>query len=128
MVNLYTLSEIHASRTIEYVRRMGWVRTMAAKRKPKAGAGGKKRRRRRMKLTLRSRSIKKDENYSERAGWSQVKSTQDDAPTGPTAPEVIRHQCTMCGAMNQIPKPKRDRYKIECANPDCGNVDQVGIV
>ena len=128
MANQYTLSEIHAPRTIEYVRRMGWVRTMAAKRNPKTGAGGKKRRRRKMKLTLRSRSIKKDESHGDRVGWSQIDSPQAEVPTGPIAPEVIRHQCTMCGAMNQIPKPKRDRYKIECANPDCGNVDKVGII
>jgi hypothetical protein len=34
----------------------------------------------------------------------------------------------MCGAMNQIPKPKRQRYKVECANPDCGHVDELGVV
>ena len=113
---------------IEYVGRMGGVRPMAKKRNPKTGAGGKKRRRRKLKLTLRSRTIKKNESYIDKVGWSQAGATGDDTSTGPVAPEVIRHQCTMCGAMNQIPKPKRDRYKIECANTDCGNVDQVGII
>jgi len=96
-------------------------------RKAAAPGGGKKRKRRKMRLTLKSRSLKKDQGYTDRVGWSQVAS---DSPkdTGPVEPQVIRHQCTMCGAMNQIPKPKRSRYKVECANPDCGHVDEAGVV
>jgi len=30
--------------------------------------------------------------------------------------------------MNQIPKPKRARYKVECANPDCGHGDELGAL
>ncbi len=96
-------------------------------RKAAAPGGGKKRKRRKMRLTLKSRSLKKDQGYTDRVGWSQV---ANDSPkdSGPVEPQVIRHQCTMCGAMNQIPKPKRSRYKVQCANPDCGHVDEAGIV
>tara|TARA_A100001037_G_scaffold138706_1_gene125581 strand:+ start:1720 stop:2016 length:297 start_codon:yes stop_codon:yes gene_type:complete len=96
-------------------------------RKAAAPGGGKKRKRRKMRLTLKSRGLKKDQGYADKVGWSQV---SNDGPkdTGPVEPQVIRHQCTMCGAMNQIPKPKRSRYKVECANPDCGHVDEAGVV
>ena len=95
--------------------------------KKAAPSGGKKRRRRKLKLTLKSRTIKKGESYSAGVGWSQATGDTGGA-TGPVEPQVIRHQCTMCGAMNQIPKPKRALYKVECANPDCGNVDEQGVV
>ena len=95
--------------------------------KKPAPAGGKKRRRRKLKLTLKSRGIKKEGGYKDSVGWSKAGS-DDPANLGPTEPQVIRHQCTMCGAMNQIPKPKRQRYKVECANPDCGHVDELGVM
>jgi hypothetical protein len=95
--------------------------------KKAAPSGGKKRRRRKLKLTLKSRTIKKGESYSDGVGWSQA-SGDTGGTTTPVGPQVIRHQCTMCGAMNQIPKPKRALYKVECANPDCGNVDEQGVV
>ncbi|MEE2758693.1 MAG: hypothetical protein VYA86_01800 [Candidatus Thermoplasmatota archaeon] len=91
------------------------------------GGGKKKRRRRKMRLTLKSRGLKKDQGYTDKVGWSQV-SNDTPANTGPVEPQVIRHQCSMCGAMNQIPKPKRSRYKVECANPDCGHVDEAGVL
>ena len=96
-------------------------------RKAAAPGGGKKRKRRKMRLTLKSRGLKKDQGYADKVGWSQV-SNDGTKDTGPVEPQVIRHQCTMCGAMNQIPKPKRSRYKVECANPDCGHVDEAGVV
>jgi hypothetical protein len=95
--------------------------------KKAAPSGGKKRRRRKLKLTLKSRTIKKGESYSDGVGWSQA-TGDTGGTTGPVEPQVIRHQCTMCGAMNQIPKPKRALYKVECANPDCGNVDELGVM
>ena len=94
-------------------------------RKPTSGGGKKRKKKRKMKLTLKSRTLKKDAGYADRVGWSQAASP-GLADNKPAAPEVLRHQCTMCGAMNQIPKPKRARYKIECANPDCGYVDEMG--
>ena len=96
-------------------------------RKAAAPGGGKKRKRRKMRLTLKSRGLKKEQGYTDKVGWSQV-SNDTAKDTGPVEPQVIRHQCTMCGAMNQIPKPKRSRYKVECANPDCGHVDEAGVV
>ncbi len=42
-------------------------------------------------------------------------------------PETTTHQCTMCGARMEIPAPKRDRYKVICAHPDCGHVDVIGL-
>ena len=91
------------------------------------GGGKKKRRRRKMKLTLKSRGLKKEQGYTDKVGWSTA--TQNMAQdTGPVEPQVVRHQCTQCGAMNQIPKPKRARYKVECANPDCGHVDELGAL
>ena len=91
------------------------------------GGGKKKRRRRKMRLTLKSRGLKKDPGYTDKVGWSTAK---QDTPqdTGPVEPQVIRHQCTMCGAMNQIPKPKRARYKVECSNPHCAHVDELGAL
>ena len=96
-------------------------------RKAAAPGGGKKRKRRKMRLTLKSRSLKKDQGYTDSVGWSQVAS---DSPkdTGPVEPQTIRHQCTFCGAVLQIPKPKRSKYKVECAPPDCYHIDEVGAL
>ena len=96
-------------------------------RKAATPGGGKKRKRRKMRLTLKSRSLKKDQGYTDRVGWSQVAS---DSPkdTGPVEPQTIRHQCTFCGAVLQIPKPKRSKYKVECAHPDCDHIDEVGAL
>tara|TARA_B100000609_G_scaffold65339_1_gene51517 strand:+ start:256 stop:552 length:297 start_codon:yes stop_codon:yes gene_type:complete len=96
-------------------------------RKGAAPGGGKKRKRRKMRLTLKSRGLKKDQGYADKVGWSQV---SNDAPknTGPVEPQTIRHQCTFCGAVLQIPKPKRSKYKVECAHPDCDHIDEVGAL
>ena len=96
-------------------------------RKAAAPGGGKKRKRRKMRLTLKSRGLKKDQGYADKVGWSQV---SNDAPkdSTPVGPQTIRHQCTFCGAVLQIPKPKRSRYKVECAHPDCDHVDEVGAL
>ncbi|MEE2759108.1 MAG: hypothetical protein VYA86_03920 [Candidatus Thermoplasmatota archaeon] len=98
-------------------------------RKAAGPGGGKKKRRRRkkLKLTLRSRSLKKTDEYTDRVGWSQAESNQP-AATAPVEPQFVRHQCSQCGAMNQIPKPKRGQYKVECAHPECDNVDEVGKI
>ena len=60
------------------------------------GRGGK--RRRKIKLSLRSRSLKKEQSHMDSIGWSKIQEdrTQD---TGPIEPAVIQHQCTYCGAM-----------------------------
>ena len=80
-----------------------------------------------MKLTLKSRGLKKEQGYSDKIGWSTA-SESAAQDTGPVEPQVIRHQCSFCGAILQIPKPKRARYKVECAHPDCDHVDEVGAI
>jgi len=96
---------------------------------PSTPGGGKKKRRRRkkLKLTLRSRTIKKKDEYTDKVGWSQ-ESTTEQSTNAPAQPQFIRHQCSQCGAMNQIPKPKRSQYKVECAHPECDNTDEVGSI
>ncbi|MEE3114097.1 MAG: hypothetical protein VX303_04135, partial [Candidatus Thermoplasmatota archaeon] len=42
-------------------------------------------------------------------------------------PETMIHQCSMCGVRMMIPTPKRDRYKVICAYPECGHEDMIGI-
>ena len=95
-----------------------------AKKAPAAGGKKKKKRRRKMKLSLRSRTVKGDE-YENSVGWSQIKEETVDA--GTAKPEAIEHQCTMCGSMNRIPKPKRDKYTVKCAYSECGHEDEMGI-
>ena len=96
-------------------------------RKAAAPGGGKKRKRRKMRLTLKSRGLKKEQGYTDKVGWSQV-SNDTAKDTGPVEPQTIRHQCTFCGAGLQIPKPKRSKYKVECAHPDCDHIDEVGAL
>jgi hypothetical protein len=101
---------------------------MARKPTEKKAGGQKRRRRRKMKLTLRSRKLKGGQSYSEKVGWStqgagRVLTGQSDAE------EVteVEHQCTLCGSMNKIPRPKTDKYKVLCAHPECGHEDEVGF-
>ena len=96
-------------------------------RKAAAPGGGKKRKRRKMRQTLKSRGLKKEQGYTDKVGWSQV-SNDTAKVTGPVEPQTIRHQCTFCGAVLQIPKPKRSKYKVECAHPDCDHIDEVGAL
>ena len=37
-------------------------------------------------------------------------------------PEKIKHQCTMCGSMMMVKKPKKHRYTITC--PNCEHEEQ----
>ena len=114
---LFQLNEV-----IEYITPP--QRHMAADKgtKKSRGKGGK--RRRKIKLSLRSRSLKKEQSHVDSIGWSKVQEQRSE-DTGPKEPEVIQHQCSYCGAMNRIPKPKRAKYQVECANPDCGHVDSI---
>ena len=97
-------------------------------RKRPAAGGKRKRRKRKMKLTLRSRGIKKKDEYRDSLGWTTTGTSQAAAEAEvDDLPEVVTHQCSMCGAMNKIPRPKRDRYKVICAQEECGNEDNVGF-
>jgi len=93
-------------------------------KKAAAGGGKRKKRRRKMKLSLKSRTVK-GESYEDNVGWSRV--SEEEKAIGPAEPEVVNHQCSLCGSMNRIPKPKRDRYKVKCAYTECGHEDEIGI-
>jgi len=97
---------------------------MAAKR-PRGGkspTGKKKRRRRKLRLTLKSRNIKDADSYTDQVGWETSRVLEDaNADTVHTAPEFLRHQCSLCGSVMQAPKPKRTRYTITC--PNCEHED-----
>ena len=101
-----------------------------AKPKPKSKKGAKKSRRIRIKLGLRQKRIRDEEAevVPEDIGWTISQDTLEDfdEPES-TEPEVITHQCSMCGSVLQIPAPKRDRYEVHCAYPECGHVDKFGI-
>ena len=94
-----------------------------AKKKKKKG------RRINIKLNLRQKKITdEDDSYSDQIGWtSMAEDYEDYDDPAPKEPEIVNHQCTMCGAMMRIPSPKRERYKVICAHPECGHSDFIGI-
>jgi len=89
----------------------------------------KKGRRINIKLNLRQKKITdEDDSYSDQIGWtSMAEDFEDYEDPTPQEPEIVTHQCTMCGAMMRIPRPKRERYKVICAHPECGHSDFIGI-
>ncbi|MBJ33065.1 MAG: hypothetical protein CMB69_03720 [Euryarchaeota archaeon] len=94
------------------------------KKKPKRG------RRIRIKNRLRQSRIRdeSDEIAPQDIGWSISQEVLDDfEEPESTEPEIVSHQCSMCGSIMQIPAPKRDRYKVICAYPECGHEDTFGI-
>ena len=101
-----------------------------AGRPPSPGApppkAPRKRKKRKVKLTLKSRSLKED-TYVDRRGWTtnatSRKLTDDETPK--SQPDFIKHQCTGCGYVLKVPRPKRDRYVVEC--PSCETKDEFGI-
>ena len=101
------------------------------KGKPKGKPAPKKKRRRKIniKLGLRQKKITEEEDtYTDQIGWTSMTETFEEFedPT-PTEPEIVTHQCTMCGSTMRIPRPKRERYKVICAYPECGHSDMIGI-
>ncbi|MBC8283534.1 MAG: hypothetical protein H8E32_06945 [Nitrospinae bacterium] len=100
---------------------------MAAK-KPTRGKSGKppvgkkKRRRKKMRLTLKSKAIKKTDSYTDQIGWE----TSGHVLTGESkvndTPTDIKHQCSLCGTVMIIPKPKRAKYTVTC--PHCEHEDK----
>ena len=69
-----------------------------------------------------------EDTYTDQIGWTAMEESFEDYedPT-PTEPEIVTHQCSMCGSTMKIPRPKRERYKVICAYPECGHSDMVGI-
>ena len=108
----------------------------APKPKPKAPPprksppkGKPKRRRRRLKLRMKSKEIATEEDtYTDTVGWNTAMGTvlEEEIETV-EEPKTLTHQCSMCGAMMTIPKPKRERYRIVCSYPMCGHADSIGI-
>lgn len=90
----------------------------------------KKGRRIKIKLGLKQTRLsgENDTTEPEDIGWTISQETLEayDEPES-TGPEIISHQCSMCGSVMQIPSPKRDRYKVICAYSECGHEDTFGI-
>jgi len=90
----------------------------------------KKGRRIKIKLRLKQTSITEDDDsYQDQVGWTVTHDEMEDFAEEPVnkEPEIVDHQCTMCGSMMRIPRPKRDRYTVICAYPECGHKDTIGI-
>ena len=100
------------------------------KRPKKKAAPKKKGRRIRIKLGLKQRYLSAEEDtYEDQVGWTATQEVLEplDGPQEEKKPEVIEHQCSMCGSVMQIPQPKRDRYKVICAYSECGHEDMIGM-
>ncbi|MBT3357825.1 MAG: hypothetical protein HN534_01430 [Euryarchaeota archaeon] len=93
------------------------------------GAPPKKRGRRiKIKLGLRAKKIGEEEDtYTDQIGWTVTDNVLDAYEEEEVKePEIISHQCSMCGSTMQIPRPSRDRYKVICAYSECGHSDMMG--
>ncbi|MGB1569430.1 MAG: hypothetical protein ACPHHV_05900, partial [Candidatus Thalassarchaeaceae archaeon] len=102
------------------------------KGKPTENSGKKRKRKGRkinIKLNLRQKKITDEEDtYSDQIGWTSMEESFDDIEDlTPKEPEIVTHQCSMCGSTMRIPRPKRERYKVICAYPECGHSDMIGI-
>ena len=90
----------------------------------------KKGRRIRIKLGLKQKFLSSDEDtYEDQVGWTVSQAVLEPLEDVEEIqkPEVVSHQCSMCGSIMQIPQPKRDRYKVICAYSECGHEDMIGI-
>ena len=99
-------------------------------KRSKKAAPKKKGRRIRIKLGLKQRYLSAEEDtYEDQIGWTATQEVLEplDGPQEEKKPEVIEHQCSMCGSVMQIPQPKRDRYKVICAYSECGHEDMIGM-
>ena len=93
---------------------------MASKAPP---PGKRKKRKRKMRLKLKSSKISKSDTYTDSVGWStDVGRTLGAVEEQKKQPEKIKHQCTMCGSMMMVKKPKKHRYTITC--PNCEHEEQ----
>ncbi|SVB93231.1 uncharacterized protein METZ01_LOCUS246085, partial [marine metagenome] len=100
---------------------------------PPVGQRKRKGRRIKIKLGLRAKSITKEiDTYTDQVGWTSstevlLEDLEDFESDVEQGPETMIHQCSMCGVRMMIPTPKRDRYKVICAYPECGHEDMIGI-
>ena len=101
-----------------------------ARPKKKGSSPKKKGRRIKIKLGLRqSRLSQEEDTYQDEVGWTisqEVLEPLEDIEDN-QEPEAVNHQCSMCGSIMQIPQPKRERYKVLCAYPECGHEDSIGF-
>ncbi len=80
-----------------------------------------------IKLSLKSKSISvSNEGYNEFAGWTSGSNTsvQETQEVKQSAPEFVKHQCSLCGTVMQVPKAKRATYSIVC--PHCEHEEKFG--
>ena len=96
--------------------------------------GKKKGGRIKIKLGLRAKKLSEEaDEYTDQIGWTTsgaetvLTDLKDTEEVTKKEPETITHHCTMCGSRMQIPRPKRERYKVICAHPECGHEDQIGF-
>ena len=108
---------------------------------PKKGKPGqppiatkKKGRRIKIKLGLRAKKLSEEvDTYTDQVGWTSssaetiLSDLKDFEEEVRKEPETTTHRCSMCGVRMEIPTPKRDRYKVICAYPECGHEDTIGI-
>ena len=108
---------------------------------PKKGKPGqppiatkKKGRRIKIKLGLRAKKLSEEvDTYTDQIGWTSssaetiLSDLKDFEEEVRKEPETTTHRCSMCGVRMEIPTPKRDRYKVICAYPECGHEDTIGI-
>ena len=116
-------------------RPKGAAKGRPKKRRPAPGAvkaAKPKKKKRRFKLSLKSKTISKESGgYTDSVGWTSgsvdtnfgTNLTEDNTPK-PKESQFIKHQCTLCGSIMQVPKPKRDRYTITC--PHCEHEEKFG--
>ncbi len=113
-------------------RPKGAAKGRPKQRRPAPGVAKPKKKKRRFKLSLKSKVISKDSGeYKDTVGWTSgsvdtnfgTNLTQDTTPK-PKESQFIKHQCTLCGSIMQVPKPKRERYTIAC--PHCEHVENFG--
>ena len=75
----------------------------------------------------------RDSTYTDQIGWTTSTSEtvlndlKDIEENIKKEPETLLHQCSMCGIRMEIPRPKRERYKVICAYPECGHEDNIGF-
>ena len=96
--------------------------------------GKKKGGRLKIKLGLRAKKLSEEaDEYTDQIGWTTsgsetvLSDLKDIDEAVKKEPESVTHHCTMCGSRMQIPRPKRERYKVICAHPECGHEDQIGF-
>ena len=71
--------------------------------------------------------MKKTDSYTDQVGWStDVGRTLGEKPK-PKEPETIRHQCTLCGAIMKVPKPKKavTQYHAHTVDTKIRSIDHI---